>query len=327
MEVVNWLAPEHLEIVTDDPDALLAAGAQRRRGLPRARTRPTALGDYAAGANHVLPTGRSARFAERAAGRRLPQARPRRPREPEGVGRAESCRRGDRPRRGPRRARALARPASRTCEPPASAIAPREDLRALEGYHSPQLDVSVRLNTNESPFPPPSGLRRRLARRRSATVPLHRYPDRGARALRSAIGESLGQPPARVFCANGSNEVLQTLLLTYGGPGRRGARLRAHVRAARHIARITGTEVVVGARAATTSPSIPTRPARSSSEHQPEIVFLCSPNNPTGTVEPRAHGRGDPRRRARPRGRGRGVRRVRPRVRARPGRRRARRSS
>jgi histidinol dehydrogenase len=62
MEIVNHLAPEHLEIVTEDPDALL--GQVRNAGAvfigPYA---PTALGDYAAGANHVLPTGRSARFA------------------------------------------------------------------------------------------------------------------------------------------------------------------------------------------------------------------------------------------------------------------------
>jgi histidinol dehydrogenase len=62
MEVVNWIAPEHLELVTADPEALVPL--VRNAGAvfvgPGA---PTALGDYAAGANHVLPTGRSARFA------------------------------------------------------------------------------------------------------------------------------------------------------------------------------------------------------------------------------------------------------------------------
>ena len=114
---------------------------------------------------------------------------------------------------------------------PMSRLLPRDDLRALEGYHSPQLDVSVRLNTNESPFaPPPAFVEAWLEA--LAAIPLHRYPDRGARALRSAIGESLGQPPTRVFCANGSNEVLQTLLLTYGGPGRTRTRVRADLRVA-----------------------------------------------------------------------------------------------
>ena len=126
-------------------------------------------------------------------------------------------------------------------------ILPRDDLRALEGYHSPQLDVSVRLNTNESPFPPPPAfVDAWLAD--LATVPLHRYPDRRARTLRSAIGDSIGQPPARVFCANGSNEVLQTLLLTYGGPGRRALVFEPTYALHGHIARITGTELVVGSR-------------------------------------------------------------------------------
>ena len=91
-----------------------------------------------------------------------------------------------------------------------------------------------------------------------------------------------------MFCANGSNEVLQTLLLTYGGPGRRGARLRADLRAAQpHRPHLTGTEVVVGARR--DDFGVDPDAARALIEqHQPEIVFLCSPNNPTGTVEPRA---------------------------------------
>ena len=54
---------------------------------------------------------------------------------------------------------------------------------------------------------------------------LHRYPDRAALALRTRLGAFLDQPVSRLFAANGSNEVLQTLLLTYGGPCRRGALL------------------------------------------------------------------------------------------------------
>ena len=100
---------------------------------------------------------------------------------------------------------------------PRRPVEPRDDLRALEGYHSPQLDVAVRLNTNESPYAPPAEfVDRWLSELRAA--PLHRYPDREARELRDALGEHLGQSTERLFCANGSNEVLQTLLLTYGGP-------------------------------------------------------------------------------------------------------------
>jgi len=99
-------------------------------------------------------------------------------------------------------------------------IEPRADLKELAGYHSPQLDVPVRLNTNESPYPPPPEFVAAWTKALTE-APLHRYPDRAAGELRTAIGARLGQPAERVFPANGSNEVLQTLLLTYGGPGRR----------------------------------------------------------------------------------------------------------
>jgi histidinol-phosphate aminotransferase len=165
-------------------------------------------------------------------------------------------------------------------------VAPRDDLRALEGYHSPQLDVSVRLNTNESPFaPPPEFVDRWVEELR--TAPLNRYPDRAAGDLRDALGAHLGQPRERLFCANGSNEVLQTLLLTYGGPGRRAAMFEPTYALHSHIARITGTEVVVGERRADFS--VDPEDARALIEDQaPTIVFVCSPNNPTGTVEPAA---------------------------------------
>jgi len=165
-------------------------------------------------------------------------------------------------------------------------VAPRDDLRALEGYHSPQLDVSVRLNANESPFAPPADFVDRWLEE-LRREPLNRYPDRDAVALRDTLGTYLGQPAARLFCANGSNEVLQTLLLTYGGPGRRAAMFEPTYALHSHIARITGTEVVVGERRADFSVD-PVAARALVEEHTPTIVFVCSPNNPTGTVEPAA---------------------------------------
>jgi len=165
-------------------------------------------------------------------------------------------------------------------------VAPRDDLRSLEGYHSPQLDVAVRLNTNESPFEPPAEfVDRWVDELRHA--PLNRYPDRAARDLREALGRHLGQPTERLFCANGSNEVLQTLLLTYGGPGRRAAMFEPTYALHSHIARITGTEVVIGERRADFSVD-PDAARALIAEQAPTIVFVCSPNNPTGTVEPAA---------------------------------------
>jgi histidinol-phosphate aminotransferase len=164
-------------------------------------------------------------------------------------------------------------------------VSPRDDLRLVEGYHSPQLDVAVRLNTNESPYAPPEEfVERWLAELR--VTPLNRYPDRDARALRDALGQHLGQPADRIFCANGSNEVLQTLLLAYAGNGRRALVHEPTYALHSHIARITGTDVVVAERNADFS--IDARAARAViADAKPTVVFACSPNNPTGTVEPR----------------------------------------
>ena len=163
---------------------------------------------------------------------------------------------------------------------------PRDDLVALEGYHSPQLDVDVRLNTNESPYPPPREFVDSWLGA-LAEVPLHRYPDRGARQLREGLATHHGQCIDRVFCANGSNEVLQTLLLTYGGAGRRALVFEPTYALHSHIARITGTQTVTGERTDDFTVS-PTEAGLLIAAERPAVVFLCSPNNPTGTVESRA---------------------------------------
>jgi histidinol-phosphate aminotransferase len=165
-------------------------------------------------------------------------------------------------------------------------LRPRDDLGELAGYHSPQLDVAVRLNTNESPYPPPPGFVDAWLSA-LASVPLNRYPDRGARELRAALAGHLGQPAERLFCANGSNEVLQTLLLTYGGAGRRAALFEPTYALHGHIARITGTEVLVGERRSDFTVD-PAAAAQLVARARPAVVLLCSPNNPTGTIEPAA---------------------------------------
>jgi histidinol-phosphate aminotransferase len=163
-------------------------------------------------------------------------------------------------------------------------VAPRDDVALMEGYHSPQLDVAVRLNTNEAPGPPPAAFGERLAEA-LAEIEWHRYPDRSYRALRTAIAGLHGVAPEQVFAANGSNEVLQTLCLTFGGPGRTAAVFEPTYALHSHIARITGTGVAVGERGADFSLDVDE--VRSLlADVRPEITFLCSPNNPTGMLEP-----------------------------------------
>jgi histidinol-phosphate aminotransferase len=162
----------------------------------------------------------------------------------------------------------------------------RDDLRALEGYHSPQVNVRVRLNTNESPEPPPAAWRDAVAAEVSR-VEWHRYPDRAATELRTAIGALHGVGPEQVFAANGSNEVLQTLLLTYAGHGRTVATFEPTYQLHGHIARLTGADVVEGERTEDFTLDLD-EAKRVITEHQPHVTFLCSPNNPTGLVEPEA---------------------------------------
>ncbi len=159
----------------------------------------------------------------------------------------------------------------------------RPDLSRMEGYHSAQVDVDVRLNTNESPLPPPPEFVAALADA-VANVEFHRYPDREATALRAAIAELHAVSPAQVFAANGSNEVLQSLLLAFGGPERCALVFEPTYALHSHIAHVTGTEVLVAARNEdfTLDPDMVAATIR---ETDPVIVFLCSPNNPTGLVE------------------------------------------
>lgn len=160
----------------------------------------------------------------------------------------------------------------------------RDDLDDLEGYHSPQVDVAVRLNTNESPYPPPDAWREALLEELKS-LPFQRYPDRAADELRRAIGQLHGVGPEQVLAANGSNEVIQALCLAFGGPGRPAAVFKPTYLMHAHIARITGTAVVEGERDADFALDM-AEVARVVKAEQPAITFLCSPNNPTGMPEP-----------------------------------------
>lgn len=159
----------------------------------------------------------------------------------------------------------------------------RDDLKALEGYHSPQVTVPVRLNTNESPVAPPDEWRDAFASE-LAGVQWHRYPDRAATDLREGIAALHGVRPDQVFAANGSNEVLQTLLLTYAGPGRTVATFEPTYQLHGHIARLTGATVAEGERGPDFSLDL-AEVRRVLAAANPVVTFLCSPNNPTGLVE------------------------------------------
>jgi histidinol-phosphate aminotransferase len=166
-----------------------------------------------------------------------------------------------------------------------SPLTVRDDLSDLEGYHSAQVTVDVRLNTNESPYPPPPAWRDAFLEE-LAGVAFNRYPDRQALALRTAIGELHEVGPDQVLVGKGSNEVLQAVCLAYGGHGRTVAVFEPTYALHSHIARITGTGVAVGERAADFTLDLD-EVRRVLRDAAPAVTFLTSPNNPTGLVEPR----------------------------------------
>ena len=158
----------------------------------------------------------------------------------------------------------------------------RDDLGLFEGYHSPQVDVAVRLNTNESPFSPPTEFAAAVANA-ALDVQYNRYPDREARSLRHGLARLHGVDYDQIVVGNGSNEVLQAVCLAYGGPGRNVAVFEPTYAMHSAIARISGATVVEGARTDDFSLDLG-EVERVLTEARPAITFLCSPNNPTGNA-------------------------------------------
>ncbi|MGW0858240.1 histidinol-phosphate transaminase [Streptomyces sp. NPDC002690] len=166
----------------------------------------------------------------------------------------------------------------------------REELRGQSPYGAPQLDVPVRLNTNENPYPLPEALVERIAERvREAARDLNRYPDRDAVELRTGLAGYLSRTAghevttAQVWAANGSNEVLQQLMQAFGGPGRTAIGFEPSYSMHALIARGTGTGWISGPR--NEDFTIDVEAAKKAiAEHRPNVVFITSPNNPTGTA-------------------------------------------
>ncbi|MFG2402504.1 histidinol-phosphate transaminase [Streptomyces lydicus] len=166
----------------------------------------------------------------------------------------------------------------------------RDELRGKSPYGAPQLDVPVRLNTNENPYPLPEPLVRRIAERvTEAARELNRYPDRDAVELRTELARYLSRTGGhtvtkeQVWAANGSNEVIQQLLQTFGGPGRTALGFEPSYSMHGLISRGTGTGWISGPR--NDDFTIDVEAARAAiAAHRPDVLFICSPNNPTGTA-------------------------------------------
>ncbi|MHA0287151.1 histidinol-phosphate transaminase [Mycobacterium sp. C3-094] len=164
----------------------------------------------------------------------------------------------------------------------------REDLRGKSPYGAPQLAVPVRLNTNENPHPPTQALVDDVAASvREAAAELHRYPDRDAVALRTDLAAYLSAQTGvlvgveNVWAANGSNEILQQLLQAFGGPGRSAIGFVPSYSMHPIISDGTQTQWLAAHRADDFGLDAAVA-ATAIKEHNPDVVFVTSPNNPSG---------------------------------------------
>jgi histidinol-phosphate aminotransferase len=170
----------------------------------------------------------------------------------------------------------------------------RDELRGESPYGAPQLDVPVKLNVNENPYPPSEQVVAAIASAAAAVArTLNRYPDRDAVGLRADLASYLtadggvGLDVDQVWAANGSNEIMLHLLQAFGGPGRTVVSFVPTYSMYPEYARDTHTTWVVGRRAEDFSLDMP-HVLDVLEEHQPSVVLLASPNNPTGTALPLA---------------------------------------
>ena len=176
----------------------------------------------------------------------------------------------------------------------ASGLPVRPDLRGRQPYGAPQLDVAVRLNTNENSHEVPPDVRAAVtAALHDAVGSLNRYPDREFDGLREALANYLSRSTGvaltaeQLWAGNGSNEVLQQLLQAFGGPGRTALGFTPTYSMHALISAGTSTSWVDGFRSGGDVDPFDLTAAVAAEQAaaiDPDVVFLCSPNNPTGTA-------------------------------------------
>ena len=166
----------------------------------------------------------------------------------------------------------------------------RSELADLKPYGAPQISGVRALNTNENPYEVPAQVVTQMVEALPKVLAnLNRYPDRDAVALREALAKYISKSADREFkigniwAANGSNEILQTLMLACGGRGALGFLPSYSVHPL--IAKATGTPWISGQREASFNLDIK-KAIGKISENKPGITFVTTPNNPTGTATP-----------------------------------------
>ncbi len=160
-------------------------------------------------------------------------------------------------------------------------IGPRSAVAGLRAYDPQHHDVRINLSANENSFGLPRSARDQLTLL-TESLDFNRYPDPAATELRTEIAKRHGVAVEEVAVGNGGDELLQALLLAYGGPGRTAAAFGPTFVMYKILATITGTRFVGLDR--DSDFSIPDDAGALAEAHGAQLVFACSPNNPTGNV-------------------------------------------
>ncbi|MCF4006323.1 histidinol-phosphate transaminase [Corynebacterium uropygiale] len=173
---------------------------------------------------------------------------------------------------------------------PLSALPLREELRGKSAYGAPQLTVPVQINTNENPYSPSPALIEDIVETvRGLAHTLNRYPERDCVDLRTELAHYISEQTGvevsmeNLWAANGSNEVLQQLLQAFGGPGRSVLGFQPSYSMHPILSDGTQTRFINCPRTADFQIDIAAALA-AIEEHQPDIIMVTTPNNPTGGV-------------------------------------------
>jgi len=164
-----------------------------------------------------------------------------------------------------------------------STPAPRAGLRSVNPYVSPQLECRARLNRNECPVDLPAAFHDDLAAA-IRQVTLNRYPDGQMTELRTALAQRHAHPLKGVWTANGSNEILMQLLQAYGGHGRQAVMFEPTYLLHSRLCWLTETRPIQ----LTLKPpfTLGAHDVTAALAMHPNVIFVCSPNNPTGNTQP-----------------------------------------
>jgi len=159
----------------------------------------------------------------------------------------------------------------------------REDLRDFQPYQANDVEYLIKLDANESPFDLPDCVKKQLAFELMGKSDFNRYPDPGGRELRGAIAEACGVDREEVVLGNGSDELIQILVHAFINKGEV-ALCPVPSFVMYKICTQIGGGIAVEIPLDENFEYQMDAYYKAIEEYNPKMIFLCSPNNPTGNT-------------------------------------------